>query len=58
MLLRPTAEYLSAMSTPRDPEEMCAEVMPQLSQQLTDQLLRVASEFLARVPALDALSAS
>ena len=46
------------MSTPEDPEEMFRQMVPQLSQQLTDRLLDVAAEFLACMSALDALSAS
>jgi hypothetical protein len=46
------------MSTPQDPEELFAEMVPQLSQQLVDRLLSVATEYLACMSALDALSAS
>ena len=46
------------MSTPEDPEEMFRQMVPQLSQQLTDRLLDVATEFLACIAALEALSAS
>ena len=46
------------MPTPQDPEEMFNQMVPQLSQQLTDRLLSVAAEFLACMAALEALSAS
>lgn len=46
------------MSTPEDPEELFNQMVPQLSQQLTDRLLDVASEFLACMSALETLSAS
>ncbi len=46
------------MSTPEDPEELFDQMVPQLSQQLVDRLLSVASEYLACMSALDALSAS
>ena len=35
------------MSTPQDPEELFDQMVPQLSQQLVDRLLSVASEYLA-----------
>ena len=47
-----------AISTPQDPEEMLDEMVPQLSQQLVDRLLAVATEYLACMSALEALSAS
>ncbi len=56
--LRPIAVYLAAMSTPEDPEELFDQMVPQLSQQLVDRLLSVATEYLACMSALDALSAS
>jgi hypothetical protein len=46
------------MTSPQDPEELFDEMVPQLSQQLVDRLLDVASEFLACMSALEALSAS
>jgi len=46
------------MTSPQDPEELFDEMVPQLSQQLTDRLLSVASEYLACMSALEALSAS
>ncbi len=46
------------MTSPQDPEELFEEMVPQLSQQLIDRLLDVASEFLACMAALEALSAS
>ena len=46
------------MSTPHDPEELFNEMVPQLSQQLVDRLLGIATEYLACMSALDALSAS
>ena len=46
------------MSTPEDPEELFNQMVPQLSQQLTNRLLDVAAEFLACMAALEALSAS
>jgi hypothetical protein len=46
------------MSTPEDPEELFDQMVPQLSQQLTDRLLNVASEYLACMASLEALSAS
>jgi hypothetical protein len=46
------------MSTPEDPEELFDQMVPQLSQQLTDRLLSVAAEYLACMASLDALSAS
>ena len=45
------------MPTPQDPEELFDQMVPQLSQQLVDRLLSVASEYLACMSALDALSA-
>jgi len=46
------------MTSPQEPEELFAEMVPQLSQQLVDRLLDVAAEFLACMAALEALSAS
>ena len=46
------------MSTPEDPEEMFRQMVPELSQQLTDRLLNVATEYLACMASLEALSAS
>jgi hypothetical protein len=46
------------MSTPQDPEELFDEMVPQLCQQLVDRFLGVATEYLACMSALDALSAS
>ncbi len=46
------------MTSPQDPEELFEEMVPQLSQQLIDRLLDFASEFLACMAALEALSAS
>jgi hypothetical protein len=46
------------MTSPQDPEELFDQMVPQLSQQLTDRLLSVATEYLACMSALDALSAS
>ena len=46
------------MSSPQDPEELFDQMVPQLSQQLVDRLLSVATEYLACMSALDALSAS
>jgi hypothetical protein len=46
------------MSTPQDPEELFDQMVPQLSQQLVDRLLSVASEYLAYMASLKALSAS
>jgi len=45
------------MSTPQDPEELFDQMVPQLSQQLVDRLLSVASEYLACMASLEALSA-
>ena len=47
-----------AMSTPEHPEELFRQMVPQLSQQLTDRLLDVATEYLACMASLKALSAS
>ncbi len=52
------ASYWSVMSSPQDPEELFGKMVPQLSQQLVNRLLDVATEFLACMSALDALSAS
>ena len=46
------------MSTPEDPEELFDQMVQQLSQQLVDRLLGVASEYLACMASLEALSAS
>ena len=46
------------MSSPHDPEELFNEMVPQLSQRLVDRLLSVATEYLACMSALEALSAS
>jgi hypothetical protein len=46
------------MSTPQDPEELFNQMVPQLSQQLTERLLGIATEYLACMASLDALSAS
>jgi len=46
------------MSTPDDPEKMFDQMVPQLAQNLTDRLLAVATEYLACIDSLEALSAS
>ena len=46
------------MSSPIDPEELFDQTVPQLSQQLVDRLLDVATEYLACMASLEALSAS
>ena len=46
------------MTSPQDPEELFKQMVPQLSQQLVDRLLSVASEHLACMASLEALSAS
>jgi hypothetical protein len=46
------------MSTPQDPEELFNQMVPQLLQQLTNRLLGVATEYLACMGSLEALSAS
>ena len=56
--LRPLAVYLAAMTSPQDPEELFNQMVPQLSQQLVDRLLDVATEYLACMASLEALSAS
>ena len=56
--LRPLAVYLAAMSSPIDPEDLLKQMVPQLSQQLVDRLLSVATEYLACMASLEALSAS
>ena len=38
------------MSTPEDPEELLRQMVPQLSQQLTDRLLDVAKAFAQKGP--------
>ncbi len=55
---RPLAVYLAAMTSPQDPEDLLNQMVPQLSQQLVDRLLDVATEYLACMASLDALSAS
>ena len=49
---RPLAVYLAAMPSPQDPEELFDQMVPQLSQQVSDRVLSVATEYLACVASM------